>query len=65
MTLTRKQFDILELLASSRESLTQRQMEEKTGFSLGMVNRVLKELAEAGYVSDGSITNDGVNALEP
>lgn len=65
MDLTRKQFDVLEALATTSESLTQRQMEEKTGHSLGTVNRVLKELTEAGYVADGAITNDGVNALEP
>ena len=65
MDLTRKQFDVLEALATTSESLTQRQMEEKTGHSLGTVNRVLKELMEAGYVADGAITNDGVNALEP
>ncbi len=65
MSLTRKQFDVLEALATTSESLTQRQLEDKTGHSLGTINRVLKELAEAGYVADGAITNDGVNALEP
>ena len=65
MSLTRKQFDVLEVLATTSESQTQRQLEEKTGHSLGTVNRVLKELTEAGYVADGAITNDGVNALEP
>ena len=65
MDLTRKQFDVLEVLATTSESLTQRQLEEKTGHSLGTVNRVLKELTEAGLVSEGAITNDGVNALEP
>ena len=65
MELTRKQFDILEVLATNKESLTQRQLEEITGHSLGTVNRVLKELAELGFVEDGRITNSGVNALEP
>ncbi len=65
MSLTRKQFDILEVLATASESLTQRQLEEKTGHSLGTVNRVLKELTEAGYVENSTITNSGVNALEP
>ena len=65
MSLTRKQFDVLEALATSNESLTQRQLEEKTGHSLGTVNRVLKELAELGYVENSTITNAGVNALEP
>lgn len=63
--LTRKQFDILEVLATNSESLTQRQLEEETGHSLGTVNRILKELSELGYVENSAITNDGVNALEP
>ena len=65
MSLTRKQFDILEVLATNSESLTQRQLEEKTGHSLGTVNRILKELSELGYVENSTITNAGVNALEP
>ncbi len=65
MELTRKQFDILEALATNKESLTQRQLEEITGHSLGTVNRVLKELTELGFVENGKITNSGVNALEP
>ncbi len=65
MDLTRKQFDVLEVLATNRASLTQRDLEKLTGHSLGTINRVMKELAEQGLVADGSITNDGVNALEP
>lgn len=65
MDLTRKQFDVLEVLATNSESLTQRQLEEKTGHSLGTVNRILKELSELGYVENSTITNSGVNALEP
>lgn len=65
MDLTRKQFDVLETLATNKEKLTQRQLEDSTGHSLGTINRVLKELTELGYVENGRITNDGVNALEP
>lgn len=65
MDLTRKQFNILEKLATSSTSLTQRELETITHHSLGTVNRVLRELTEAGLVSDGAITNDGINALEP
>ena len=65
MDLTRKQFDVLEALATSGGGLTQRQLEEKTGHSLGTVNRVLKELTEAGLVKDGALTNAGETALEP
>ena len=65
MSLMRKQFDVLEVLATTSESLTQRQLEEKTGHSLGTVNRVLKELSELGYADSSTITNSGLNALEP
>ena len=65
MALTRKQFDILEALASSTETLTQRKLEEITGHSLGTINRVVKELTEAGLVRGGAITSPGLDALEP
>lgn len=65
MELTRKQFDVLEVLAMTKETLTQRKLEQVTGHSLGTINRVIKELTEAGYIEDGEITNAGVNALEP
>lgn len=63
--LTRRQFDILETLVTEKRALSQRQLEELTGISLGSVNRAIKELTDFGFVSDGTITNDGVNALEP
>ena len=63
--LSRKQFDVLDVLACSKEALTQRDIEKKTGYSLGTVNSVVKELAESGFVEKGSITGSGVAALEP
>lgn len=65
MKLTRKQFDILEALATSRKALTQRQLEEQTGHSLGTVNRVMKELTDLSYIERYGITNAGFTALEP
>ena len=65
MQLTRKQFDILEILAEANEALTQRDLEKATGHSLGTVNRVVKELTEAGYIQDNQITSAGLSALEP
>lgn len=64
-TLTKKQFDILVLLEKERAALTQRKIEEKTGYSLGTVNKTIQELTEAGYIRDSEITNEGVSALEP
>ena len=65
MELTRKQFDILETLATARVSLTQRELESRTGYSLGTVNKVLKELGDLGYAANGRVTNNGIDALEP
>ena len=65
MALTKKQFDILETLAMEQESLTQRQLEEKTGYSLGTINKIVKEFSESGLISDGKITDAGLDALEP
>ena len=65
MSLTRKQFDVLEILATFADSLTQRELEKHTGYSLGTINRTIKELNEVGYVKNSSITNAGIDALEP
>lgn len=65
MELTRKQFDILEALATSKIALTQRDLEKTTHHSLGTINKVVKELTKVGYMEDGGITNAGINALEP
>ena len=65
MDLTRKQFDVLEVLATSGAPLTQRELEKATGHSLGTVNRAVKELSELGFIENGSITNAGIHALEP
>lgn len=65
MEMTKKQFDILVAMAEAKNVLTQRELEKGTGHSLGTINRVVKELTEAGYIADGRITNAGVTALEP
>lgn len=65
MNLTRKQFDILVALAEKNTALSQRDLEKETKYSLGTINRTVKELTEAGYVSEGTITNQGITALEP
>ena len=64
-TLTRKQFDILSILAEEKGTLSQRQLGEKSGHSLGTVNRVMQELTDLQYVTEGEITGAGISALEP
>lgn len=63
--LTKKQFIILELLATKQSQFTQREIESLTNYSLGTINRVIKELSEYGYISNGNITDSGINALKP
>lgn len=63
--LSRKQFDILELLAAEKEALSQREIGGKTGYSLGTINRTVKELSKLGYAANGEITGAGLDALEP
>ena len=65
MSLTRKQFDILQVLEREKTSLKQRNLEHLTGYSLGTINKTIRDLSELGYVSNGSITDDGLAALEP
>lgn len=63
--MSRKQFDILEILAYSEESLSQREIKEKSVHSLGTVNKIVKELTEANLMQDGKITKEGLISLEP
>ena len=65
MKLTRKQFELLEVLATNDKPLTQRQLESITNYSLGTINKVMKELNGFGLVANGSITDNGFSALEP
>ena len=65
MLLTRKQFDILETLATAEKQLSQRNLEKLTEYSLGTVNKTVKELISLGLMTNGSITSNGMNALEP
>ena len=61
--LTKKQFDVLVALTEGK--LSQRELEEKTGYSLGSVNKAVKELAVEGYLDDGAVTKEGLSSLEP
>ncbi|MCR4813377.1 MAG: NTP transferase domain-containing protein [Lachnospiraceae bacterium] len=65
MELSRKQFDILEILATSEAPLSQRELKDKSVHSLGTVNKIVKELTEAKLMADGKITAAGLAALEP
>lgn len=65
LKLSRKEFDILEVLVNAKEPYSQRQLESNTKYSLSTINRIVKALADKGYVKDGLITDAGIIALEP
>ena len=64
-TLRRKEFDILTCLERNGSAMTQREIAEATGMSVGSVNRVLTALTELGYLADNMVTEAGYAALEP
>ena len=65
MMMTRKQFDILETLSEHNKQLSQRELGKITNYSIGTINKTMKELTEARYVKQGMITDEGLMALEP
>ena len=64
MALSRIQFDILETMARERKPFSSAEM-VSTSYSEEEIADALQELDEKGYVSDGTITNSGISALEP
>lgn len=65
MVIQKKDFDVLVLLEQSTESLTQRKIASALGFSVGAVNKIVKELSDNGLMANGKITPAGIEALEP
>lgn len=63
--LTRKEFNLLMTLASCDESLSQRELARRSGFSLGTANKLLSALTQSGLVADNRITESGLSMLEP
>ena len=65
MALTKNEFEVLFALGTSGEGLTQRQLSENTGMSLGRVNTAVAACERQGFVQDRRITEAGIAALEP
>ena len=60
MNLTKKQFDILVLLEGKNSTVSQREIAQETGISVGSVNKTMGELCELSFVADGKITDEGI-----
>lgn len=63
--LTRKQFDVLTYLERTSQKISQRNIANATGMSVGSVSRTLGFLTEAGYIDGYEVTQGGLDALEP
>lgn len=57
--ITKKQFDILVYLAENSGKETQRAIAQKTGMSVGTVNKIITELTDDGLISGGEISEKG------
>lgn len=64
MILTRKQFDVLVCIEKVKKKLTQRELEELCGYSLGIINKTIKELSDLELINDGKITKKGLEVLD-
>lgn len=65
MELTREQFDVMAILATTKEKLSQRQLADRSDHSIEELNRIMEEIQSMGYVNDGEVTDEGLKALEP
>ncbi len=63
-TLLRKEFDILVYMLENKK-VTQREIAQGTGMSVGSANKVISDLTERGLISNGDVTDKGIEALEP
>lgn len=65
MSLTKNEFKVLQALSETGEALTQRDLTERSGLSLGTVNSVVRSCKQAGLIQEGRISEKGISALEP
>ena len=65
MSLTKNEFKVLQTLSNTGEKLTQRELADATGLSLGTVNSAVRSCEKNGLMESGRIAQGGVEALEP
>ena len=64
--LSRKEFDILSAIVEEHKRMTQRELAEKTGYSVGTISNIFGILKGKGYIdADGIVSNEGLQVLEP
>ncbi|MDE7453531.1 MAG: NTP transferase domain-containing protein [Clostridia bacterium] len=62
--LSKKQFDVLDLLIEDTGAHTQRDIALKVGISVGAVNKTLNELNELGFTDGNTVTSKGYEIME-
>ena len=65
MELNRIQFNVLETMISASSAMDQRDIENTIEYNSEALHKTIDELTELGFVDNGRITNNGINALEP
>ena len=65
MNLSREQFDVLDIIATSADALTESELISGSGYDSQTAGRIIRELTDLGYINRYSITDGGLNALEP
>lgn len=63
--LNRNQFKVMTCLEQNCELVSQREIAEKAGMSVGSANRIIASLTELGYICEYKLTAAGYEALEP
>ena len=63
--LEKNEFLVLTEIERKLEKYTQRRLSEKTGLSVGLVNKVIKELVKKELIVNMAVTKKGYEALEP
>lgn len=65
MNLSRKQFDVLESLATGQRRLSVDDLEKLTGHNSYLIMQIINELSDYGFIKDSFISDAGFNVLEP
>ncbi|MDO5118688.1 MAG: NTP transferase domain-containing protein [Coriobacteriales bacterium] len=65
MSLTKNEFQILEVLSSVPERFSQRKLATASGLSLGTVNATLAQCTQKGLLDGYTVTDKGYEELEP
>ncbi len=61
--LSQSELEVLESLHNVSEAISQRELARRTGFSVGLVNAVIKKLVRTGYVKTAHLNSRSISYL--